>query len=217
MRSDTDVACLILSSRFLIQMATRLPVRVHAAYLHAIAEALCGIEQDASIEEDGMAMINEFLLLHADLVLYFGGALMLFVHYSGGGRSPILGVFGIAIILTAAIFIVLAIKPEPLPFKVLAAVLVLYGIGLFVILSELLLMGLAKFLTAKRGDKWIKEMDYLYLSIGAGGILLSMNRIEFLTDRFAGTDIVAPLILTTAVVIRFLKTRADIGRWNEIS
>ena len=57
-------------------------------------------------------------------------------------------------------------------------------------------------------------MDYLYLSIGAIGILASMNRVDFLTGRIEGTDILAPLVLATAVVIRFIKTRAEIGGWN---
>jgi hypothetical protein len=55
----------------------------------------------------------------------------------------------------------------------------------------------------------------VYLSIGAVGILTSMNRFEFLTDRFEKADFVAPLILPTAVVIRFIKTRAEIAAWNK--
>jgi hypothetical protein len=57
--------------------------------------------------------------------------------------------------------------------------------------------------------------DSAYLTIGAVGILGSMNRIAFVTDRFEGGDIIAPLLLTTAVVIRFMKTRAEIGEWNK--
>jgi hypothetical protein len=41
-----------------------------------------------------------------------------------------------------------------------------------------------------------------------------MNRVDFLTGRLEGTDILAPLVLATAVVIRFIKTRAEIGGWN---
>jgi hypothetical protein len=33
--------------------------------------------------------------------------------------------------------------------------------------------------------------------------------------RFERADILAPLVLTTAVVIRFVKTRAEIGEWNK--
>jgi hypothetical protein len=70
--------------------------------------------------------------------------------------------------------------------------------------------------TRKRGEKWTKEMDYLYLSIGVFGVLFSLNRIDILSGRFEGTDIVAPLLLTTAIVLRFIKTRAELGKWNEL-
>ena len=93
--------------------------------------------------------------------------------------------------------------------------LVIYGVTLFVLLSDLMIWRLAKYLPAKRGEKWTKEMDYVYLTIGAAGILASINRIEFLTGRFERADIIAPLVLTTAVVIRFIKTRAEIGGWNK--
>jgi hypothetical protein len=119
------------------------------------------------------------------------------------------------VIATALIFVVLSYAPEPIPFTVMAAVLVLYGVALFVVLNDVMLWGLASFLTAKRGEKWTKEMDYVYLTIGAAGIVLSINRIDFLTGRFERTDILAPLILATAVVIRFVKTRAEIGDWNK--
>jgi hypothetical protein len=42
-----------------------------------------------------------------------------------------------------------------------------------------------------------------------------LNKIELLTGRLEGADIIAPLMVMTAVVIRFLKTRAEIGGWNK--
>jgi hypothetical protein len=42
------------------------------------------------------------------------------------------------------------------------------------------------------------------------GIIASINRFEFVTGRIESADIIAPLVLTTAVVIRFLKTRAEL-------
>jgi hypothetical protein len=88
---------------------------------------------------------------------------------------------------------------------------------LFVLLSEAMLRGFANILTAKRGEKWTKEIDYVYLAIGSVGILASLSRIEVLTGRVMGTEILAPLVLTTAIVIRFIKTRAEIGGWNKPS
>ena len=57
--------------------------------------------------------------------------------------------------------------------------------------------------------KWLKELEYLYLSLGGIGIVTSVNRLPFVTDRIAMGDLIAPLMLTTAVVIRFLKRSHD--------
>jgi hypothetical protein len=159
---------------------------------------------------------QEWLSRHSEMVFCFGVAIILLTHFrfKGHGRWFMLLLFTTLVIASAFIFIVLSRKPEAIPFKNVASVLLIYGVGLFVILSELMLSGFARYLTVKRGEKWIKEMDYLYLSIGALGILASMNRVDFLTGRLEGTDILAPLVLATAVVIRFIKTRAEIGGWN---
>ena len=58
-------------------------------------------------------------------------------------------------------------------------------------------------------------MDYFYLTIGSTGVLASLNRIYFVTGRIKTTDMLAPLVLTCAVVIRFIKTRAEIAGWNK--
>jgi hypothetical protein len=35
--------------------------------------------------------------------------------------------------------------------------------------------GLAAWLARKRGEKWVKELDYLYLAIGFVGVLAAAN------------------------------------------
>jgi hypothetical protein len=82
-----------------------------------------------------------------------------------------------------------------------------------------MLHGLAKRLTNKFGPDWVKGLEYIYLGFGAVGILISAARLQFLSGRFEDfekTDIIAPLFLMTAIVIRFIKTRADIGNWHEL-
>jgi hypothetical protein len=150
-----------------------------------------------------------------EFVFSLAAIFILVVHFFG--RIPGMMLFLIALLLLASglIFIVLSHTPEPIGFPLVVATLILYSAALFVLLSEIMLAGLAKFLTAKRGERWVKELDYVYLTIGAVGIVASMNRIEFLTGRFERADILAPLILATAVVIRFVKTRAEIGDWNK--
>jgi hypothetical protein len=86
---------------------------------------------------------------------------------------------------------------------------------LYVVLCDVLLRGGAKYLTRTRGEKWVKELDYIYLALGVIGIVGLINRIDALDGRFSKFDLLAPMVLMTAVVVRFIKTRAEIGGWNK--
>jgi hypothetical protein len=44
---------------------------------------------------------------------------------------------------------------------------------------------------------------------------MSASRLEIVTDRFSRIDILGPLVVTTAVAIRLVKTRAEIAGWNK--
>jgi hypothetical protein len=154
---------------------------------------------------------------HQPVFVYLGMAGFLLLHLRKRMEWVLL-LLGTGIFITAgAFFCVLSQNPEPLPFSEVSAILFAYGVMLFVLLSEAMLRGFANILSAKRGEKWTKEIDYVYLAIGSVGILASLSRIEVLTGRVMGTEIFAPLVLTTAIVIRFIKTRAEVGDWNKPS
>jgi hypothetical protein len=171
-------------------------------------------QRQAQIEcGGGVSAILDYLLLHRELILYFGAALIWLMHFFR--QSFRFTVLTLAIIgIVVVIFVVLARTREAMSVNELTSLLLLYGVSLFVVLGDILMAGLAEYLTAWRGENWTKELDYVYLTIGSLGIVGSLNRLEFLTGRSAWTDVVAPLVLTTAIVIRFIKTRAEIERWN---
>jgi hypothetical protein len=52
--------------------------------------------------------------------------------------------------------------------------------------------------------------------LGCLGVLASINRLDVVSGRFSRIEILGPLIITAAVVIRFVKTRADIAGWNKM-
>jgi hypothetical protein len=52
--------------------------------------------------------------------------------------------------------------------------------------------------------------------MGSAGIIATVNRLPFVTGKIAIADLLAPWLLTTAVVIRFIKTKADIAGWNKL-
>ncbi|MEY9180346.1 hypothetical protein ABIG06_002268 [Bradyrhizobium sp. USDA 326] len=104
---------------------------------------------------------------------------------------------------------------KDIKFWYLAEVSVLYGLGLFVLLSDAIRHGLGAKLTRWRGPNWVKELDYVYLCFGGVGALTSLNRLETVSDKLEVSDIYGPIILTTALVIRAIKTRSEINKWNE--
>jgi hypothetical protein len=63
-------------------------------------------------------------------------------------------------------------------------IMAVFGIPLYIVLCEGLLK-IAPWLTKKRGEKWVKELDYIYLWFGVVGILGSVNRIERINGSFS--------------------------------
>jgi hypothetical protein len=122
---------------------------------------------------------------------------------------------GSACMALCVAFIILFFDKRVIPLVIWATFLYVYSVGLFVLISEGLLWKGAKYLTEKRGSKWVKELDYIYLGLGAIGVLGSLSRVEGLPGRTTELDILGPVILATALVLRFIKTRAEIGEWTK--
>jgi hypothetical protein len=160
--------------------------------------------------------IDTWLLDHVGSVMALGSVVFFLFHYYRQADAILLAFFGVIVVALGTIFVLMWVHPEPIPLSHLFGILISYGILLFIVLSESLLRGGAKWLTKVRGEKWLKEMDYVYLIVGVAGIFMSMNKIEILTGRIEGTDILASVTLMTAIVVRFIKTRADIGGWNTL-
>jgi hypothetical protein len=93
--------------------------------------------------------------------------------------------------------------------------LVMYGAGLYSGLCDIFRFGLAARLTRLRGEKWVKELDYVYLTLGAIGVLGFVNKLELAGGHFSQFDLIGPLVVTSAIVVRLIKTRAEIDGWNK--
>lgn len=91
-----------------------------------------------------------------------------------------------------------------------------YGVALYIFLTEALVSGFAARLTRWRGENWTKELDYFYLGLGFVGLIASLGTIENVSDKFTPPGMLAPLLVTTAIVLRALKTRAEIAGWNRL-
>jgi hypothetical protein len=147
-------------------------------------------------------------------------ALILIVSVRRGKRYDISFLFllGLVSVLIIGFFLLLAIvspQGEQIRLTELITFLFVYGVAIFTIVSDVLRSWGARLLTKTRGDKWTKEIDYFYLLFGTAGIVASTGRLPFVTGRVSQIDVVGPLILTTALVIRLIKTRAEIEGWNK--
>jgi hypothetical protein len=120
------------------------------------------------------------------------------------------GVFGLAAFVS-----ILFVGREDVSVVRAAGLLSLYGASLFVIVCDVLLAGGSHFLTARRGENWVKEIDYVYLSLGAVGVLGTLNKLDWLGQKSSVSDLLGPALLTTALVLRFVKTRAEVAGWNK--
>jgi hypothetical protein len=111
-------------------------------------------------------------------------------------------------------FFALALLPEVRFRNVLLAV-VAYSSALFVMLSDWLMDRGGAWLTKKRGEQWVKEIDYIYLGLAFVGLLVSITRLEVVSDKIAFPGVLGLIIISTAIVLRAVKTRAEVGAWNK--
>jgi hypothetical protein len=96
------------------------------------------------------------------------------------------------------------------------ALLIFYGVSTFIFVSEWLIERGARYLTQLRGDRWIKELEYLYVALGTIGVVSLLNKWDKLGPTWEKIDLAAPLLFASAVVVKLIKVRAEIGRWNEL-
>lgn len=161
-----------------------------------------------------------FITSFKDYELYvFGVAacVLLWVHFRGKYEASIVGLVGLSVALFGALGyeVTFVLERSSSTLVDLALLSFAYAVVLFVALSDFLKCGLASWLTAVRGDAWVKEIDYLYLALGAAGLVLSMNRYPTVTGRLEVSELFGPVVLITALVLRTIKTRAEIAGWNK--
>ncbi|WP_147155606.1 hypothetical protein [Reyranella soli] len=90
-----------------------------------------------------------------------------------------------------------------------------FAVSLYTILCNWLAYGGMSKLTAWRGEKWVKELDYLYIFFGAVGLFWLLNGHPLTTHNITRLGLAPPLVIATALVLRLIKTRAKIGGWNK--
>jgi hypothetical protein len=125
-------------------------------------------------------------------------------------------IFGLALLVVPLTVISLASSRPLVRFSTIVTCVFVYAVSLFVIVSELLtLFGGAATLTRWRGEKWVKELDYVYFAFGSLGAVLAVNRMNAVGEKLILSDLYVPVILASALVIRVIRTRAEINDWHK--
>jgi len=110
----------------------------------------------------------------------------------------------------------LAIKQRHIDLLSIALDSFMFGAFCFIVIGELMYAGLARRLTQWRGENWVKEVDYVYYLVGVVGIFFALNRLEIVYDKISGLDLIGPMVITFALVIKFIKVRAEVNGWNKV-
>ena len=126
-------------------------------------------------------------------------------------------VFGIALLVVPLAIITLVSARPLVRFSTIVTCVFVYAVSLFVVLSEVLTLFVgAPVLTRWRGEKWVKELDYVYFGFGSLGAVLAVNRMNAVGEKLMLSDLYVPVILASALVIRVIKTRAEINEWHKL-
>ena len=142
----------------------------------------------------------------------------LFLHLRGGlGGANLFNYFMMGLPQAGAIaFIAENMRPANASLFALLWLVYNFAIGTFILLSEVLVgcrMGLS---LTRRRKNWVKEIEYFYLLLGGTSIVAGMSKLPNVNYHMDWLNIAAPLVLTFAVVVRLIKTRAEIAGWNTV-
>jgi hypothetical protein len=159
----------------------------------------------------GLTDAAEWLFALVALVLLAWHLLLRGSAWQKGSRM----VFALVLLLLPLAVIALISSRPLVRFSTIVTCVFVYSVSLFVVLSEVLtLFGGAAALTRWRGEKWVKELDYIYFAFGSLGAVLAVNRMNTVGEKMGLSDLYVPFILGSALVIRVIKTRAEVNEWQ---
>ena len=170
---------------------------------------------DKIFRPDFSYLAGSFLWAYMDFLF---ALVLLLGHYTRKLRAlPLYLVFGV---MVPTLFLALSFVPmEFVKWKAHLVEVLMYtacwGILVFIFICEWLMRGGANRITEKRGEKWTKEIDYVYIALALVGVVGFLARAESFAERFERAHTLSALFLVTALVVRLVKTRAEINDWNK--
>jgi hypothetical protein len=98
----------------------------------------------------------------------FVASVLLWLHFSSDKlkiRRRVVSelIMGVLCVGLSVTYIILFFDRKDIPLVTWTGFIYVYSITLFIVISDAMLWKGAKYLTKKRGSKWVKELDYIYL------------------------------------------------------
>ncbi|UZE48469.1 hypothetical protein ONR75_27330 [Rhodopseudomonas sp. P2A-2r] len=136
-------------------------------------------------------------------------------HFSGPSyNNYILPAFLLVFVIGIVVYVMTS---DSIPISHALTAVLSYSALAYTVICDWLREHGAAILTSRRGEKWVKEIDYLYLLLGSLGVVATISKMPNVTKSSSLVEYIGPLFIATAVVLRLIKTRAEIGSWNKAS
>lgn len=124
-------------------------------------------------------------------------------------------------VLSSLVFVFYTFFQAPKVNEVLFILfLIFWGGAVYSLIVELLRAGLGVYWSgsgAQKSNKWIRRFEYPVLVLTILGLIVTINRLPVIDKPMPNLDLIGPIILMTAATVKFAKTRAEIGEWQNLT
>ena len=167
-----------------------------------------------------MSKLTESQTIEVSCFMWIWMALFLAEHFYNKEKSHwvLSAILVFVTVNIGGLYLYLTPREVKIDFFYLLSLNLFWAVLLFITISIILIGGGSKQLTIWRGEKWVKELDYIYLGFGMLGAITSISNMQNVENKiFTISDLYGPWLVSTAIVIRAIKTRAEINNWQKIS
>ena len=137
------------------------------------------------------------------------------IAFSGGAWTKIANLLWVVFAAFIAWWLLVNDNSATLTATAVYGVTLIYFVSFFMLLSYIAREN-GRDLTRSRGERWVKELDYIYLVFALVGLFFSITKSTSSTHDWKTLEKMGPFLVATAIAIRMLKTRTEINEWHKL-
>lgn len=104
----------------------------------------------------------------------------------------------------------------PTPTYLMTTGVIGFGMMLFVLLCETMMLGFARMLTRWLGEVWVERLTYVNIGLGAISVMFTVGHLKNTEPNPLLPDYYWPFVLTTSLVLAAIQLRIKNGNWHRI-